>query len=246
MTASGGRSIEVLIALVAISGFAAVAYAAGDKGSPARHERRAQPAGPPKPRIVMQPKSETASTAVKFAFTDRQRGVRFECRIDRARWRSCSSPVGVKAAPGRHAFSVRAIDRRGARGLAARARWTRLKPKDFSIVPDLSGLSALYPGAQPLALPLTIENPNSERILVTELLVAVTAEPTGCASAENLALHKSNASDSMPLVVPAHGSVRLPADGIVPPTIQLRDLPVNQDACRNARFPLEFSGSAHG
>jgi hypothetical protein len=38
----------------------------------------------------------------------------------------------------------------------------------------------------------------------------------------------------------------LPAVGVAAPTIQLRDLPVNQDACQSASFPLSFSGSARG
>jgi hypothetical protein len=127
-----------------------------------------------------------------------------------------------------------------------RSRWTVLAAKDLSIVPDLSGLSALYPGAPPLSLPLTVQNPNPAPILVTGLRVSVGADPAGCASADNLDLGQSNASPSAPLEVPAGGSVRLPAHGVLPPTIQLRDLPVNQDACKNARFPLEFTGSARG
>ena len=46
--------------------------------------------------------------------------------------------------------------------------------------------------------------------------------------------------------MPAGGSFRLPAQGVTTPSIQLRDLPVNQDACKNARFALEFTGSARG
>jgi hypothetical protein len=30
------------------------------------------------------------------------------------------------------------------------------------------------------------------------------------------------------------------------PRIALRDLPVNQDDCKGAQFPLAFSGEAHG
>ena len=55
-----------------------------------------------------------------------------------------------------------------------------------------------------------------------------------------------DASAAKPLVVPAGGVVTVPSQGVLPPTIALRDLPVNQDACQNARFPLSFSGSAHG
>jgi hypothetical protein len=246
VTAPGGGGIGPLIALVAIGGSAAVAYAAGSRESPAPTQRTAHAERPPKPRITVQPKTPTTSIGARFAFTDRQPGVRFECRLDLARWRNCSSPLTAKVASGRHTFSVRAVTRRGRRSAAARVRWTRLEPKDFSIVADLSRLSALYPGAPPIALPLTIENPNSRPILVTDLRIAVVADPAGCASEENLSLGQSNASSATPLTVPSGGSVRLPTQGIEPPTIQLRNLEVNQDACQGARFPLEFTGSAHG
>jgi hypothetical protein len=45
--------------------------------------------------------------------------------------------------------------------------------------------------------------------------------------------------------VPAGGSVTLPMQGVSAPTIRLLNLPVNQDACKNARFSLSYSGSAH-
>jgi hypothetical protein len=48
------------------------------------------------------------------------------------------------------------------------------------------------------------------------------------------------------LAVPANGSASLPAAGVAAPTIALRDLPFNQDACQGARFPLAFSGRARG
>jgi len=121
-----------------------------------------------------------------------------------------------------------------------------LEPRTFSIAPRLAGLGTLHPGAPPIPLPLVIENPNPVPIFVTSLRVSVLADPAGCAGAENLALSQAGASGAMPLEVPAGGSVSLPATGVSAPTIQLRDLPVNQDACQNARFPLEFSGSARG
>lgn len=95
-------------------------------------------------------------------------------------------------------------------------------------------------------MPLIVENPNPAPIRVTSLEVAIAADPAGCGSTENLALAPSNASRARPLVTPASGSIRLPAKGVLPPTIRLRDLPVDQDACQGAHFPLEFTGSVHG
>jgi hypothetical protein len=249
--ARGGRDgVKAMIGLIAIGGcFAAVAYAATrqEPRATGNSDRKAQPERPPKPRITERPEAREPSTRARFRFTDRDPGVRFECRLDRAPWRICRAPiVFARVAVGGHSFSVRALDRRGRRSAIARLRWTRLESKGFAIVPDLSGVSALYPGTPPVALPLTVQNPNPAPIFVTGLRVSVSADPAGCASADNLMLGSSNASRSTPLEVPAGGAVHLPAHGVSPPTIQLRDLPVNQDACKEARFPLQFTGSARG
>ncbi len=245
--ARGG--IRALIALIGVGAcLAGVALAApGHRGGGGSPDRKTRSGRLPKPTIGARPAAQSPSTDARFGFTVRKPGMRSECRLDRARWRACRSPVVFKVlSVGHHRFSVRAIDRRGRRGAAAKVRWTVLAAREFSIDPDLSGLGALYPGAPPIALPLTVRNPNPAPILVTELRVSVAADPPGCASTDNLALVQSNASNSSPLEVPANGSVRLPAGGVLAPTIQLRDLPVNQDACQSARFPLEFTGSARG
>ena len=150
---------------------------------------------------------------------------------------SPSAPTGSSSAP--------------KRGVASDSRpalfaWVQVEPKSFSITADLSGLSRLYPGAAPVALPLVLSNPNSAPISVTALRVAVSGEPAGCGSRENLELIPASVSRSKPLKIPAGGSVGLPAQGISAPAIALRDLPVNQDACQGAQFPLAFSGEAHG
>jgi hypothetical protein len=248
MVQSGRNGLEALIGLVAIGAFFAAAALAASRHAPAAGpEGKAQAGRVPKPAIVDHPEAKSPSTSARFDFTVPTRGARFQCRLDRMRWQACKPPVFFAGlVVGRHRFSVRALDRQRRRGAARRFRWTVLESKEFSIVPELSGMSMLYPGAPPVTLPLTVQNPNSAPIRVTALQVSVAADPPGCASADNLALGQSNASRSLPLKVPAGGSVRLPAQGVQPPTLQLRDLPVNQDACQGARFPLRFSGSARG
>lgn len=248
MVRSGRNGTKALVGLIAIGAFfAAAALAANRHAATTGPDRKARPGRVPKPAITDHPEGKSPSTSARFDFTVRASGARFQCRLDGTRWQACRPPVFVAGlAVGRHRFSVRALDRRGGHGTSSRFRWTVLASKEFSIVPELSGLSELYPGAPPVALPLTVQNPNSAPIRVTALRVSIVANPPGCASADNLALAQSNASRSLPLKVPAGGSIRLPAQGVLPPTIQLRDLPVNQDACKNARFPLEFGGSAHG
>lgn len=241
----------VLAVLAGIAGLGAVAYAAAPQaptpGSVPKAERSQGVGSLPKPKITMHPDKLATSTSAKFAFTVRGAKPRFQCRLDGHSWSTCQTPVTFsKLVPGSHSFSVRNLGARGKHSKAARFRWQVLEPKDFSITPRLAGLGALYPGAPPQALPLTIANPNPVPILVTSLQVKATADPPGCGSTENLVLAGSSASGAAPIKVPASGSVSLPAPGISAPSIQLRDLPVNQDACQRTQFPLAFSGTARG
>lgn len=232
-----------MAAILAAAAFGATRHSPGAPGAAPRPNAPR----PPRPKITQHPDKVAISVSTRFAFTGRGTKPRFECRLDGGRWRPCQPPADFTGlAPGSHAFSVRAVGRRGRRSRAARFRWTLLEPKAFAIEPQLSGLGSLYPGAPPLALPVAVSNPNPVPIFVTSLRVSVSANPAGCASAENLALGESGASSTSPLVVPAGGSAALPAAGLPAPTIQLRELPVNQDACQGAQFPLEFFGSARG
>jgi hypothetical protein len=241
----------VLAVLAGIAGLGAVAYAATPQGhtpgSTAKTERSQGTGSLPKPKITMHPDKLATSTGAKFAFAVRGGKPRFQCRLDGRAWSTCQTPVTFsKLATGSHSFSVRSVAARGRRSKTARFRWQVLEPKDFSITPQPAGLGPLFPGAPAQGLPLTISNPNPVPIFVTSLQVRATADPAGCASAENLVLGGSSASSAAPIKVPASGSVSLPAPGASAPSIALRDLPVSQDACQRARFPLSFSGTARG
>lgn len=240
-----------LAVLAGIAGLGAVAYAATPQGptpgSTPRTERSQGVGSLPKPKITMHPNKLATSTSAKFAFTVRGARPRFQCRLDERSWSSCQAPVTFsRLAVGSHGFSVRSLGASGRHSKAARFSWQVLASKDFSITPQLAGLGALYPGAPPQALPLTITNPNPVPIFVTGLQVKTMADPPGCGAAENLVLAGSSASGAAPIKVPANGSVSLPAPGISAPSIGLRDLPVNQDACQRTQFPLAFSGTARG
>lgn len=236
-----------MVAIGVVGGLSAVAYAAVPRGpADAGIERRSAPASLPKPAITMHPSKTAVSTRARFGFTS-PRAPRFQCRLDRRDWRACQAPiVFTNLSPGRHSFSVRALSRRGQPGPATRFRWKLLEPKDFSIEPQLDGIGSLYPGAPPQALPVRIVNPNPVPIRVTSLRVTAASDTLGCSSDANLELIPSGASGSVPLRVPAEGSLNLPMPGVSPPAIRLRNLPVNQDACQGARFPLAFHGKASG
>lgn len=119
------------------------------------------------------------------------------------------------------------------------------RPEGFSISVGEGAIEPLYPGAPPQGIPLTLTNPRDLAIFVTSVTVAVSGSPVGCDSATNLSLTQSDVSSAAPVEVPAHSSVTLPAQGRSAPTIQLLDLPVNQDACKNAQLPLSLTGTSH-
>lgn len=261
IAAGRGAGTRALLALVVIGGcLGTVAYAAtgpalgggGTVGAAQPHlsrsvDRRPADAQPPRPLITKHPKKVSISSTASFAFKASRGNLGFQCRLDEGGWRGCRTPLVLRGlGAGDHRFAVRAVSRRGRRGAAARFSWKRVEPRPFAIEPQLASIDALYPGAGPVALPVVLKNPNQVSIFVTGLSVSVTADPPGCDSATNLALTSSSTSHSTPLRLPAKSSVSLPAASVSAPTIALRNLPVNQDACQGARFPLAFSGEAHG
>ncbi len=118
-------------------------------------------------------------------------------------------------------------------------------PEGFSISAGENAIGPLYPGASPQSIPLTLTNPGDAAIFVTSVTVAVAGGPAGCGSAENISVVQANLSNLAPVEVQAHGSVTLPAQGRSAPSIQLVNLPIDQDACKNAHFALSFSGDSH-
>lgn len=265
------RATRAILALVAAAAcLGSVAYAAtrpepaarkgGKHGPP-----RAKADGPPRPRFIEVPSTGGLASEVQFRFhvaPPPQRPVRgkpgtpsapavrwrrFECRFEGGDWSGCSSPYGIRGLePGDHAFAVRALNRRGLPGLAAHYRWAQLEPKGFTIDSDTSSLEDLMPGAPPQQLPLSIGNPNPVPIEVTALTVAVSPDPPGCPADPNFAVTPSDLSPSAALVIPAGGTASLPSAAASAPTLALRELSSDQNACQGATVELVFSGEARG
>ena len=82
---------------------------------------------PPNTRIRGGPTKTTRSKTARFRFSATERRSRFECKLDKQRWRRCKSPRGyADLKRGRHTFQVRAIDRAGNVDLSpAKRTWIR-------------------------------------------------------------------------------------------------------------------------
>ncbi|MGA9761552.1 MAG: hypothetical protein WBQ14_03935 [Gaiellaceae bacterium] len=113
---------------------------------------------------------------------------------------------------------------------------------DFTIS---GGVSGLEPGLT-LPVALTLTNPNSTKIFVTHLALAMSADstPAGCSRDANFVVTQSNATDSNSIAIPARGKVTLTSAPLAP-QISFLNLPSPQDVCKGKSFALTFSGSAH-
>jgi hypothetical protein len=206
---------------------------------------------PPVASIVSGPETTTTARSASFSFTDPESGVTFECSRDQARFKRCTSPLTYPSNSIRaHEFQVRAKDGAGNLSPLASYKWTVVKQskettgKPFTVTGNAAG--GLAPGvSQPLLV--TIHNPNTVPITVTALGVEVRAATgnAGCDGPTNVVVTQSDISPTNTVSVPAGGQLTLPGGTVHAPQVLMKDLPTNQDACKNASFTFNYSGSAH-
>ena len=208
---------------------------------------------PNQPTLTQTPPSSTSSQSATFAWTSTDpppgSGIAgYLCKLDDGHWHFCSSPKTYNNLSfGSHTFKVVAIDWAGNISDAATYTWTISDEEvgvPFTIDGDADGL--LYPGVA-RRLALTITNPNSVDIFVTELTVIVTNNPAGCPNIVNVAIEAADTP-----VAPTTNELQVPANATnwaVPqafqPRIRLQETGANQDACQGTSFDLSYSGSAH-
>jgi hypothetical protein len=225
--------------------------AAGNTGDPATATWRVDSIPPPAPTLTAKPSDPTDTATNDFAWTSSESGVTSECSLENGAWFSCTSSyrwVINTGNYGQHQFSVRSRDAAGNPSTATVYSFKYEKGLPSSGVPfQITGsVSGMQIGIwQSIAVRVT--NPNSVPIYVSALQVTAAPDstPSGCSTAANLELEQSNVSASNTLIVPANGSVLLPAQGVSAPRIRLKDLPtVNQDVCKGKSFSLSYSGTA--
>lgn len=244
---AAGLTVALLVA-------AAASYAAVRPGSGARPMRHGPPATPVTARtplaasgsavlsIVDHPAAVTARSTARFRVAAAG-GPALRCRLDGQRSQPCESNVVYRGlGAGEHTFLV-AAQRPGRRAVRADFGWRILEPEPFEVEPRPASVGPLYPGAEPTPIRVVITNPNSRTITLGALRVTASGGAPGCDAAKNLTLTAPDLSGAQPRI-PAHGTLTLPSAGVAAPTIALRELGVNQDACRSAKFALSFSGSA--
>jgi hypothetical protein len=206
---------------------------------------------PPTPAIIAHPQATTTVKSASFGFSDSEHGVTLLCRRDGGRFERCTSPTTYGSLGlGSHSFQVQARDGAGNTSASASYSWTIVKEvkeaagKPFTVTGNASG--PLAPGLT-RSLAITLTNPNSVTITVTALSASIAAgsSKAGCDGPSNLQLTQSNISEANAVAIAANGHVTLPSGTVSAPQVLMKDLPVNQDACKGASFTFTYSGSAH-
>jgi len=267
------RAARAIIALaVAVACLGGVAFAATglDQAKPvaekpAADRGRSPGDGPARPTFIETPAAVGVDPDTQFRFhvappqaqaggpptgapaRPAVRWRRFECRVDGDGWSPCSSPhVLAGLDTGMHSFAVRALNRRDEFGKAAHYRWTQLEPMEFAIDPEFGPLAELMPGDPAQQLPVRISNPNPAPIEVTGLTASVVPDQPACAADPNFEVTPAGLTPQEPLAIPAGGSATLPSPGAAAPTLALRELAVDQNACQGTSLRIAFSGEARG
>jgi hypothetical protein len=221
----------------------------------------------PSPVLDAKPPDPNSVSTSNFTWHDGEAGETYLCSTENGAFsatvhgadgpdQACTSPLSYVVETtnnGQHQFAVEAVDAAGNISAQAVYSWkvARGSIQDFTIDGNLTGL--LYPGGDARAIAVTLHNPNDIPIFVTAVGVAIhgTDLPIGCTTADFQLVQAGIPAAGVQ--VPANGSVTLPAQGATAPTVQMvnrqdatpGDGTGNQDACRNATFQLDYSGSAH-
>jgi hypothetical protein len=101
---------------------------AGQVGDPVERAWTVDTSAPPAPAIVQQPPLVTNQTSARFAYTDAEANVTYECKVDGVDYQACTNPVSWWGLSGDGpsslvTFSVRARDAAGNRGPATTYTW---------------------------------------------------------------------------------------------------------------------------
>jgi hypothetical protein len=101
---------------------------AGQVGDPVSRSWTVDTQAPPAPAIVQQPPLVTNQTSARFAYTDAEAGVTYECKVSGVDYQACTNPVSWWGLSGDGpnsliTFTVRARDAAGNRGPATSYTW---------------------------------------------------------------------------------------------------------------------------
>jgi hypothetical protein len=83
----------------------------------------------PQTTLLKHPKSKGTKRVARFSFSADQAGSSFECKLDKAAFKPCTSPLKVSVKRGAHTLQVRAVSSQGVRDATpAKFSWRVLAP----------------------------------------------------------------------------------------------------------------------
>jgi hypothetical protein len=195
------------------------------------------------PVITSRPEDPTFETAATFAFVSASNGVTYQCALDKDALSACASGVtftGLKEID--HTFQVRAVASGGRTSPITSYAWTIVKKLGFEISGDADAL--IRPGAL-VPLNLRFVNPYNFAIQVDKVSITVDDVTSNslCSGTANLVVAQPFAG---PVPVAANATVTLSGSTFASsrPVVMMPDLPVNQDACKDTAFHLNYVGTA--
>ena len=203
---------------------------------------------PPQPVLATTslPANPTNAATANFTYTDSRPQVNFFCSLDAAAFSSCpASGIAYSSlGTGPHTFRVEARSGNGNSPLSTPAGYSWVVANQtFPISGNLS--TPLAPGVPAQSLNLSITNPYSFTMKVTAITVSVssTSNNTNCGATDNF--RSTNYSGTGftvgPGVTETMTAAGVPAAQL--PTIQMLDLPSNQDACHGVTLSLVYGGT---
>jgi hypothetical protein len=203
---------------------------------------------PPGPTFQKTPTSPTTETKAHFDYQDAEKDVKFQCSLDGGTSTNCGDKKDYDhLSQGSHTFCVVAIDKAGNVSPPSCFAWQiGAGGIPFTIHQVVGSADGITLG-ETRSVAITIDNPNSVPIYVTQLTVALTANAgSGTCSATNFSPTSWNAGSSVDeLIVPANATNFAVPSGDQPQLTLVPDPDNSQDDCKTKTFTLSFGGSAH-
>ena len=219
---------------------------------------------PPKPVLTLTPPDPSSTATSKFAWTDSEAGVTFQCSIENGPWTACTTPFTFEAAVntsnnGQHQFAVRAVDAAGNTSEPATYKWKVDKGsgQDYTISGTVSSL--LYPTDAARPINIAFNNPNAgnggsgvngiQVWNLTVTIVSIAGPHITPRALRHRRFRHHPVQGRLPLLHPAgheHASLLRARDPrrATWPSIRLVNRPtVNQDGCKNVTVHLSYTGT---
>jgi large repetitive protein len=201
---------------------------------------------PPPPTLFEMPPAQTTSKSADFDYSDSEKGVTFQCKLDAGVFTPCGTGDNdadyANLSNGPHQFQVIACDAAGNCSSPTTYNWTiGTATSNFGISGNAVGL--FYPSGATLPINIVITNPFNTTLTVTSVNVSVTGTSNaGCTSGNFTVVQNFSGSVN----IPANTTESFMTAGVPQsswPMVRMIDTGTNQDVCQTRTVNFSYSGS---